>query len=770
MNKSDKVLKVLEVIGSGADLHDDTYRLQFLDALSSVINTKQDVDRYKLLQYINANQKTKPESRSFIASLMTIIIKEVPESTLEILESFDIPDPNDSQSLVNYLQFYRQVFINKNQLLPIMRILSQDNIFWDKFLFPVCIDQVQVSKYVTKEIQETLAEYVKFALTASEQNYSPKGCEIKVQLESNLKSFLQNRLESSFDLFDVYRIIIDRCNGDYDQEDFVLNILKENVNFDIVKKDSRYLTSKNMFYCFIKLMVKAKGGKSRDMEDYLTYILLSKDFDIHTKKSVISSLVKFSDCIFIQLIIKRIIDRFLDEDTSETSISLTQILLSSFLGDQEVFQKCYKTSPLSGHFLKVLTKFLHLYNTNSSWVSDKTLRTVTEFGKLFFKSFNPTESGQISEILLEISSQTMTVDDYIRNECLVLLRIVLENQKDVLPDTPKIIDKLCYITCDGRSLDNVRDSALECLSMITANINIKIDPADSDKILCLVKRILDRNERFLKHSAVLTFGHLLSRDHTNVQMTNILSLIYPPEDVNGLDFCDLYTDEERKAMVIVASNNWKYFEDASLQRLVVNFHLKTLEHDTFWEVKKMSVLFWNSIYEQTQNIQNERESIKYLEENQFFTGIILGLKDYEDVVKCEFYKLIQKLKSCGKLSFADLSESEDQKMEVNHPQRKKIDFDENSEIDEEEINDILDVNDKALIQMLSGRKDVESTTAVLPKQIRNISFHEFKQQICDIKDPDEDNQTDPETVLQSIIEDILQSSSEDCQLDLIDCY
>ena len=114
MNKSDKVLKVLEVIGSGADLHDDTYRLQFLDALSSVINTKQDVDRYKLLQYINANQKTKPESRSFIASLMTIIIKEVPESTLEILESFDIPDPNDSQSLVNYLQFYRQVFINKN--------------------------------------------------------------------------------------------------------------------------------------------------------------------------------------------------------------------------------------------------------------------------------------------------------------------------------------------------------------------------------------------------------------------------------------------------------------------------------------------------------------------------------------------------------------------------------------------------------------------------------------------------------------------------------
>ena len=72
--------------------------------------------------------------------------------------------------------------------------------------------------------------------------------------------------------------------------------------------------------------------------------------------------------------------------------------------------------------------------------------------------------------------------------------------------------------------------------------------------------------------------------------------------------------------------------------------------------------------------------------------------------------------------------------------------------------------------MLSGRKNVESTTAVLPRKIRNISFHEFKKQICDIKDPHEDNQTDSETVLHSIIEDILQSSSEDCQLDLIDCY
>merc|ERR1711915_927888 len=140
------------------------------------------------------------------------------------------------------------------------------------------------------------------------------------------------------------------------------------------------------------------------------------------------------------------------------------------------------------------------------------------------------------------------------------------------------------------------------------------------------------------------------------------------------------------------------------------------------------------------------------------TAVILGLSDYEDVVRTEFFKLLKKIESSGKLNFDNVGKPEEQEMEVNviH-KRKKTDFEENEDIDEEEINDILEVNDKTLIHIWSDRKHVESIKTVLPHQIRNISFTKFKQEICDIQDPGEDSRTDPETVLQSIIEDILQS-------------
>jgi len=392
---------------------------------------------------------------------------------------------------------------------------------------------------------------------------------------------------------------------------------------------------------------------------------------------------------------------------------------------------------------------------------------------VFLQTFNtPYEKEELSEILLEISSQTMTVDAYIRNECLVLLRVLLENQKDKMSvDLPKIVNKLCFLTLDRRSLDNVRDSALECLSKIVANTNINVDILESEKVLFVIKKILEKNEKLLKHTAVLTFGHLLSRNQSKLQYLGILSQIYPSEDVSGLDFCDLYTDDERKAMVSLATNNWKYLQDSSSQRLVVNFHLKTLEHDTFWEVKNMSALFWNSVFDQVRDLHDENEIVKYLEDHKFFTAVILGLSDYEIVVRTEFFKLLKKIESSGKLNFDNVGKIEEQEMEVNviH-KRKKTDFEENEDIDEEEINDILEVNDKTLIHIWSDRKHVESIKTVLPHQIRNISFQKFKQEICDIQDPGEDSRTDPETVLQSIIEDILQSSSEDCQLDLIDCY
>ena len=87
---------------------------------------------------------------------------------------------------------------------------------------------------------------------------------------------------------------------------------------------------------------------------------------------------------------------------------------------------------------------------------------------------------------------------------------------------------------------------------------------------------------------------------------------------------------------------------------------------------------------------------------------------------------------------------------------------------EAEINRIVDVSDKKLVENLLTVRSREPTVNKSGGLIPSWSYEKFQLSLKNISDPA--TVVSPEAELQSILEDILQSCSEDCQLDLIDCY
>ena len=90
---------------------------------------------------------------------------------------------------------------------------------------------------------------------------------------------------------------------------------------------------------------------------------------------------------------------------------------------------------------------------------------------------------------------------------------------------------------------------------------------------------------------------------------------------------------------------------------------------------------------------------------------------------------------------------------------------------EEEINRIVDVTDKKLVEnILTVRSREPANTAKHQNRtlVPNCSYPQFRLFLSNISDPA--TAVSSEAELQSILEDILQSCSEECQLDLIDCY
>jgi len=296
---------------------------------------------------------------------------------------------------------------------------------------------------------------------------------------------------------------------------------------------------------------------------------------------------------------------------------------------------------------------------------------------------------------------------------------------------------------------------------------------DHGMILLVVDKIFASNSGQLKASAIRVVTALLANRGRGLVDKSLLERIFPGEDIAGLELCDLFSDEERLALVCLASCVVAGEEpDEKLTERIVDFIIKTVRYDTSWDVKCQSLQFWRVLHSATESRHSGEtgEMMKELERLQFFTGLMLGYQDYEESVRSKYFSFI---KSCHNLEITGSvfdsvdTRSQPQHVEISHGSTQTDTVMQS----EEEINRIVDVPDKKLVENLLTERDREPTVNkahAKGRQIASWSYEKFQASLKNISDPT--TVVSPEAELQSILEDILQSCSEDCQLDLIDCY
>jgi len=792
MNLLEKHQKVLEIIKSGSSLKDDTYLSQFLETTGSILHSIEDVDKFGLLDLIYKELADSssgccvggvmalkdPEEQNilwnFIIDLSTTVIKSVPELTFKLLGVVGICDVTNhvNSNYIPILQFYSQVFKSKYNILEIASFLCKENHFWNKFLNNVNL--VEANNYVTKSTIECFADYVKFFLNASQLNQRPKGCEIKVQLESNLNILVSEgiKADTSIDIFGVLNKIVESLDQEK-LERFLFPLIKDNIDFDKLLLSEKYAGSSTILNCYIKTYLK--GPSFQNIISYLKSIFTNPKHSIDTKKKVIVIVSKFPE---LSQVLKLILDQFIENNTEA---ELCQYFFN-FHTVKSMMDRC-KEAEIAQKVFSLIVKHLDQYSKDiyDEHYSDNFIKNVCLFGSSFFKVKDVNLFDVVSVInpILNISKQKLGVDDFVRSEALGLLNVIIRKIGD-LESFDNLVRTLGVFACDTGSLYVVRDSALICISSLLLNRNLALRLSDTEieLISCVILKASSGKDQLVKGSAVKAQTSMLEHLADKVSL-NQLRKFFPSEDVNPLDICDIYSDEERIEMMNLASKVHEKLEDPDILKLVKYFVLTSLEVDTNWDVKVHSVQFWKSVYRKASVTSNCKpfQILKHLEEHSFFTGLVLGCQDYEDSVVSSYFKFTNDVNLLPlKEAIGEGNHSLKRKVEeVSNvePRVKKKVIDNNCDDEDaeraEEIEDLLDETDTSLVNMLTERVKFQEKFALKERKLfPSISISEFLDFHSELLNPE--IVISQETKLESVLDDIIQSSSDESQIDLVDCY
>ena len=779
MSLKEKYRSVLEVLRTEDSLQDDTYLAQFLDATTRVINTRQDLAEYGLEEFLGQNiTKIREDGFSaelnvnFILQLSRTLLQSCPGLAQELLRSLPQPAPLDSlpqETVLSLLQLYSQVFTNRSDVLPIVSQLSQDNLFWERVLLPVLLRSGSYNNYLNKEIIQCFAEYVAFSLEASRHNQSPKGCEIRNQLESNLKQLIRVKMDGPATdgaIFDIFQRVIEKIRHLQPELNYISEILRDNINFDIVSRTEQYLASPSMLYCYIAVQTSEENQEK--LTDYLTFLILSPQHTMKCKKSVIQNVVKSAG---LKEILYLVFDQFLEKLTPELG-ELARYTISVLIRNETIWSR---HPQLREKMNAVLLRQLQLFSEISDYVTDKAMRGLCEIARVYLKTV-PSDSvtDDILQTLVNIAALRMNVDDFIRSSCLGVVSSLLPSLSSLAKSSDHL-QVFCSLALDPSTEVGVRDSALGCVGALVSNPALTVTEEDRSLILLVVNKILASNSGQLKASAINVVTALLSSRRAQAEMS-LLERIFPAEDIGGLELCDLFSDEERLALVSLASCLVAGEEpEEKVRERIVEFMIKTVGCDTNWDVKCETLQFWRVLHStaQARHGSEPARMMKVLERFQFFTGLMLGYHDYEESVRSKYFSFIQSCHNLDTQAGAEIGPG-DPSSHTRHVATSHSDITQTDTVmeSEEEINRILDVSDKKLVETLTVRAKetaVTNTKASDSDRVRpSWSYEKFKLSLKNIRDPN--TEVSPEADLQSILEDILQSCSEDSQLDLIDCY
>eukprot|EP00090_Calanus_glacialis_P027794 TRINITY_DN4412_c0_g1_i1.p1 TRINITY_DN4412_c0_g1~~TRINITY_DN4412_c0_g1_i1.p1 ORF type:complete len:805 (+),score=202.19 TRINITY_DN4412_c0_g1_i1:232-2415(+) len=714
---------------------------------------------------------------NFVLDLSTIVIKSVPELSCEILKLVGVCEISNhaSTNYIPVLQFYSQVFQCTSNVLEIARFICKDNKFWEKFLFPVNL--AEKNKYVTKATVDCIAAYVKFSLEASKLNQKPKGCEIRVLLESNLQALVSGGLNitgSGCDIFEVLNKVMEIVEQK-SLDEFLLPLIKESIDFVKILKKDRYLDSTALLRCYITTYLD--DPEFSTIKAYLQSIFINPTQSLQSKKMVIVNVAKFSELSEVFLFV---LEQFL-ENTSETMFTLCQYFFS-FHTVKSMMTRCENTR-IAQKLFSLIAKYFKLYSDDiyDSSYSDTFIRNLCLFSGNFFSyhDLNLFEVKSVINPIMNITKQKYEVDDFVKSDALGLFSVLLQKIGQV-ENLDEVVRTLCGFACDQGALNVVRDSALLCISKLLSNKSLSLSLSELviELISCVILKATSGRDQLVKGAAVMTQTAMLEHLADQVKCSQV-NKFFPSKEVDALKICDNYNEEERIEMMKLASRVHEKFEDPGTLDLVKTFVLTSLDVDTNWDVKVHSVQFWKAVYRKARakHHGDPVKLIKHLEKHSFFTGVVLGYQDYEDSVTSCYHKFIKDL------DFANMNVGSET---INHALKRKV---EEASLDEptvqkkvirtniwdndtnrdDEIEDILDENDTSLVNCLTERSSIrENLKPIGRKALPSNSVHDFLKFQLDLLNPQ--TELSKETVLESVLDEIIQSSSDESQIDMVDCY
>lgn len=797
MSLVEKYRKVLEIIKSGADLKDDTYLSQFLESTESVIEGKEDVARLGVLGFIkselgdsqlgsynedqSATLDTEIQSRkNFIVDLSTSVIKSVPELACGLIKVIGICDvsKNENICLIPMLQFFSQVFQGKEDILDITNYLCQENQFWEKFLEAIILKDK--NKYVTKATVGCVAHYVKFLLEASEINSKPKGCEIRVLLESNLRSLLSSSMVASTsnnhhtcDIFEILNKVIELLDLK-SLNDFLIPLIKENIDFSEILNGDKNLTA-TALKCYI-LSMKTPPDLNK-LKEHLESIFMETKYSLKIKKIVIVNIIQFPE---LSEVLEFVIDQFI-KNSSDPMLSLCRYFFS-FHTVKPMLSRC-KDVRVAQKVFSLISKYLEQYSENLSdqTCSNTFIRNVCQFSSKFLHlhDLKRFELSPVMNATLNISKQKYEANDFVRSGAIDVLSAILRGV-DHVDSLGDLVKTLCGFVCDLGTLNMVRDSALSCIASLLFNKPLahSLSEEDIGVVTRVLLRTMSGKDQLLKSGAVVVETALIENLSNQVEFSQV-SKFFPSKDVDPLCFCDIYNDEERKELMKLASKIHEKMENPDLLELVKSFVLTALDVDTNWDVKVHSVMFWKAVYRKAcdkyPGLGNIEELLRYLEKHSFFTGIILGYQDYEESVKSTYFQFMINLdfgdqnKIVGKINCTKRKVDDVSLMEP--PVKKMGSVYHHSDEDDgnryEEIEDILEENDKSLVKCLADRSTCKESKLTERRKV-NICY--TYEDLLKVQLDNPDSELSKEAMLESVLDEIIQSSSDENLIDLVDCY
>jgi len=293
-------------------------------------------------------------------------------------------------------------------------------------------------------------------------------------------------------------------------------------------------------------------------------------------------------------------------------------------------------------------------------------------------------------------------------------------------------------------------------------------PESCDKILFVSKKCLDEKHSTLRATSldvVAALNRILPRE-------SLVTLIhvYPETSTRGIDLSDMFSEQERLRMVTIASDLWSSIEDKKFTEKILFFILSTQQFDTFWEARLRTANFWKSVKEKCLRNKNKNDQLQYLEDNYYFTGIILGLLDYEETVKIEYHEMIKE--NDLSVSYCNILKDTTNTLMMcdTFPSDNGVTTNGTSHqtLETGEIEGILGSNDVLMNMLGKGHQSLQNEKRE-PYKVKTLSFKDFSQALKKIELPERISK-DPMDILNSIMDDILQSSSEENMIDLIDCY